>query len=98
MEKADLEPSNTVSKKSRSDNAGLPDLAIHARERRDLVWSQVSKLCFDRSADPAASVLSNSAHLTKLSFPFVGRAIPSRFNTNLEDDDSWSYMGRDKKV
>jgi hypothetical protein len=32
----------------------------------------------------------------QLAFPFVGRAISSRFNANPEDDWNWYYMGREK--
>jgi hypothetical protein len=83
-------------RRNRSKFPGPSDLAKRARERRDITRSQVSRLCFDGSVDPATAVLSNPACHTKLAFPFVGLGISSRFNVNLEDDSSWFYMGREK--
>jgi hypothetical protein len=58
-----------------------------------MIRSQISDL---GSADSAAAVLSNPAFLTKLSFPFVGRAVSARFGVNVNDEHSWNYMGREK--
>ena len=44
-----------------------------------------------------ASQLSNPAFHIKLPFPFVGYAVPERFQVNSKDHESkWYYMGREK--
>jgi hypothetical protein len=102
-EQAELaEPSDAASKRRRLDSeidAELRELAKRARERRGHIREEIKTLgLLPDNADqlPNAVVrLSNPGYQTKLPFPFVGPAVPTRFNTLSDSEDNWFYTGRE---
>lgn len=104
----DTEISDTASKKPRREseaNDPLQELAISAHQQRERIRQVIEKL--DQSSVPFSEdaiplpnsvfQLSNPTFHTKLPFPFIGHAIPRRFQINIKDNErNWFYMGREK--
>jgi hypothetical protein len=82
--------------------AKLRKLAERACERRDHIrekFTTIGQLPDDADQLPDAVVqLSNPAFHTKLPFPFVGAAVPGRFNIGSDSGANWFYTGRKKFV
>ena len=102
---------SATSKRTRLDSEIDPellDLARYARVRRDNILRDIAALeqppiAANKSSDAnipftnAVVQLSNPALYTQLSFPFVGKILPGRFNIGHEGNgDMWLYMGREK--
>jgi hypothetical protein len=109
-EQAELaEPSDAASKRRCLDSeidaelreldSELRELAKRARERRGHIQEKIKTLgLLPDNADqlPNAVIrLSNPAYQTQLPFPFVGPAVPTRFNSLSDSEDSWFYTGRE---
>ena len=80
--------------------AELQKLAKRARERRDQIrekFKALGHLPDDADQLPNAAVqLSNPAFHTKLPFPFVGSAVPTRFKIDSDSKEkNWFYTGRE---
>jgi len=85
----------------------LQKLATSARQRRERIRQVIKELDqlsgpISKDVDPfpnSVFQLSNPTFDTKLPFPFVGYAVPERFQVNSEDYESnWYYMGRENFV
>ena len=102
--------SEVASKKPRIESKLDPELqklAERACQQRELIRQKIKEL--DPNIDPSSedippskppgivSQLSNPAFEFRLPFPFVGSAVPKRFeDANSTNNDSWLYMGREK--
>ena len=83
VEQAGLPESSDIARKRR----GLLDLARYASERRNHI-SHTNITC-DQLSDPALYI--------QLPFPFVGLAVPTRFEIDPGDnEDNWFFMGRER--
>jgi len=92
-------------------DGGLRELAESARRQRELIRQKIKKLnhpsiSFSEDVVPPSEdvilppnpiiQLSNPTFSTKLPFPFVGYAVPGRFDVALGDNSrNWFYMGRE---
>lgn len=102
--------SDPASKKPRWESetdTELQMLAASARQQRERIRLEIEKLdqlpvsCPKDVVSCPNSVLqlSNPTFDTKLPFPFVGYAVPERFQVNSEDYESyWYYTGRENFV
>jgi hypothetical protein len=95
-EQAGLAEQSDAASKRRHPHSEIDDVwrevAERARERRDHIREKIEALGL---LPDNADQLSNPAFHTKLPFPFVGPAVPSRFQIDSDSEDSWFYMGRE---